>query len=416
MIQTHGASKMSQTTFNDGDLLSIARAAINGNASDVENRVPDMTVFRTAQDIIDATTDEGDSGNARGLPAGRYHLNNSLDVGVLHFVLTELNGFYEITSNAFDSFTYTGTLPFITNDVAATGTALILIDTTFITPNASAISIADGNSLIFKLAVFGGCQSVGTYSGSFFTVRGVAIAACGDGITCNDVDTIQADTFQYSSGLDTGGTGLTLTGSGGICILSGCDSRPEATESFIDVDAGYTGSVSITGGSHNKIGAFFAGARDQSDPDIILSNVVNVKASTTEAFGHVAANATETVIVTQGVPVKLDATWSNLDISRFTFDASGRWTYSGKEDVCIKVELTVTIDPVGGGSRDVSTYIAKNGTFNPNTEGSATLSSGGQITSIGIIDLVTGDFLEPFIENNSGTQNLIGTTCSIVVG
>ena len=79
---------MSQLTFNDGDLLSIVQGVINGNANDVENRVGDITVFRTTADIIAATTDEGDGGNARGLSAGHYHFNNDIAMGALQLVMT----------------------------------------------------------------------------------------------------------------------------------------------------------------------------------------------------------------------------------------------------------------------------------------------------------------------------------------
>ncbi len=408
---------MSQLGFNDGDQLSVVRGVINGNGADVDNRLEDVTIFRTTTDIMDATTDEGDGGNARGLSSGAYIFNNDLDVGVLHFILLDDAG-YTITSTNINSVTYNGTLPFIQSGVAPqSNLVLLLIDIRLLTPTATAIDLDSISSLIIKLAIFVNCLKVANVLDSpFITIRGTAFVLCGDGMTAENVSTMQMDTVQMSDGADTGGVGLRCIGACDRLVLSGADARPTSSEAFIEIDATYTGSVSITGGTYSNVGTFFKGSRIGKDPSIEVNNVVNVKSSNTDAFGHVAANSTETVISTINTPVILNAVWTDEDKARFTFDSSGRWTYTGLEDVCIRASFTATIDPVGGGSRDVSTYIALNGAVVNSTQGSATLSAGGQIGSIGIIDIITGDFIEPYIENNSGTQNLIGTTCSFVIG
>lgn len=407
---------MTQTNFNDGDLLSVARAVINGNGNDVENRLEDVTVFRTTQDILDSTTDEGDAGNARGLSFGTYIFNNNLNVGALHFILLD-DATYTIRSKNVNTITYTGTLPFITNAVSTPALELITIDIRFLTATATAIDLDTASSLIMRLTIFVACLKAIQYTDStFLTIRGVAVVLCDDGITCDNIKTMQVGTLQHSDGPNASGTGLICLGACERLILTAVDARPTGNEFFLDIAATYAGSVSITGGTFGNVGTFFKGSRDQSDPSIRVDNVVNVKNSVADAFGHVAANSTETVISTQDVAVILNATWVDVDKSRFTFLASGRWTYTGLEDICVKISFIATIDPVGGGSRDVSTYIALNGSIESNTQGSATLSAGGQVSAVGIIDLVTGDFIEPFIENNSGTQNLIGTTCSFVIG
>ena len=403
---------MSQLTFNDGDLLSVVRGVINGNAGDVENRVGNVTVFRTTADILSATTDEGDSGNARGLSSGTYLFDNALDVGVLHFVLTDVDGFYTITSNSFSTVTYTGTLPFFTNGAGITGNSLILINIIFTTATATCIDVTAGNSLIFKLAVFGGCQKVATYSGGFFTVRGTAIVACGDGVTCNDVGTIQADTYQVTSGQDIGGSGLSVTGTGDVLILSGADSRLGASEFFIDIDSTYTGSVSLVGGSDSGVGTFFKGSRDQFDVDVSTTSIKGIENTKNFIDAHLTGNAAETIISVVSTPVKINATWIDGGTSRFTFDASGRWTYTGKENITLSATIIATIDPVGGGTDTVDLYFAKNGVFVPSSKGEASASAGAQVSSIILISMTTGDYLEGFVANASDTSNLVITTAS----
>jgi len=407
---------MSQLTFDDGDQLSVVRGVINDNGIDVDDRLEDVTVFRTTADIIAASTDEGDGGNARGLTAGAYIFNNDLNMGALHFVLVD-SAIYTIRSKNVNTITYTGTLPFIINGASTPNLALVTIDIQFTCATATVIDFDTIGTLIMRLTIFVGCLKAVSYiDGAFMTIRGIALVACDDGITCTNIATMQVNTLQVSDGTNSGGTGLQCLGTCERLILSAVDARPTANEFFLDIDATYAGSVSITGGTFGNVGTFFKGSRNGRDPSIEVNNVVHVKSSVVDAFGHVAGNSTETVISTINTPIILNAVWTDVDKSRFTFSSSGRWTYTGLESICVRVAFLATIDPAGGGSRDVSTYLALNGTIDSNTQGSATLSAGGQVGSIGIIDLVTGDYIEPFIENNSGTQNLTGTTCSFVVG
>ena len=400
------------------NLDGIVREALNEHAGAINQSTEktSIVIFKTIQDVINATTDEGDSGFARGLSTGAYIFDGDFDMGLYHLVLLD-DATYTLLTVNLNTISYSGTLPFITNAASAPLLTLLLVDLRFSTPNATAISLFEVSSLIMKLTIFVACKKAATYTDSaFMTLRGVAMVLCDDGITCDAVTTMQIDTLQWSDGPDVAGIGFRALGACERLIISGTDARPTASEFFFDIDATYTGSVSITGGTFSDVGTFFKGARDQSDPNIRVNNVINVKNSVADAFGHVSGNSTETVISTINTPVILNAVWTDVDESRFTFLSSGRWTYTGLEDICVAVSFTSTIDPVGGGSRDVSTYLAINGTVDANTQGSATLSAGGQITSIGIIDLTTGDFIEAFVENNSGTQNIIGIVCSMVIG
>ena len=400
------------------NLDGIVREALNEHADAINQSTTktSIVIFKTIQNVLDATTDEGDSGFARGLSQGAYIFDGDFDMGLYHLILLD-DATYTLLTTNLNTISYSGTLPLITNAATAPLLVLLLVDLRFSTPNATVIDLFEVSSLIMKLTIFVACKKAVTYTDSaFMTMRGVAMVLCEDGITADAVTTMQIDTLQFSDGPDLAGTAFRAMGACERMIISGTDARPTATEFFFDIDATYAGTVSITGGSFSDVGTFFKGSRDQSDPFIEVQNVVHVKSSVADSFGHVSSNSTETVISTINTPVILNAVWTDVDKSRFTFLSSGRWTYTGLEDICVAVSFTATIDPVGGGSRDVSTYLAINGTVDTNTQGSATLSAGGQITSIGIIDLVTGDFIEAFVENNSGTQNIIGTVCSMVIG
>ena len=192
--------------------------------------------------------------------------------------------------------------------------------------------------------------------------------------------------------------------------MANADARPNSTEAFLDIDATYGGLVSITGGVFDSQGAgavfYKASGRNQDDPSIFAPSTVNVKMSKAQIFSHFGGNTTETVIATIDTPVKINAVWSDINTTRFSFNANGTWTYTGLEDKDISMSIVATVTPAGGTARQVSTYFAKNGVVDAATRGSVTASTGGQITNLAIISVSTGDTVEVFIENNSGTQNI----------
>jgi len=77
------------------------------------------------------------------------------------------------------------------------------------------------------------------------------------------------------------------------------------------------------------------------------------------------------------------------------------------------MSLAATVNPSGGGTDTISTYFAKNGTVLTDTRGKVTASTGSQITNLAIVSLVTGDYVEAWIENNSDTSNITVEVASI---
>lgn len=125
-------------------------------------------------------------------------------------------------------------------------------------------------------------------------------------------------------------------------------------------------------------------------------------------------NTTETVITTANTYVKIAGTWDIQDASRFTVDSTGRITYIGDEPLLgVDCRAEGSIEPSGTNNRLCNTRIAKNGDATT-TESIAT--QGGSfadqndpigVTSSGLFDLVTNDYLEVFATNADGTENVI---------
>jgi hypothetical protein len=358
-------------------------------------------------------------GSSYELPAGRYVFDADLNIGTDNFKLIDATGFYTFKFSDINTITYTGTGSMFDASTVA-GIAIKMDDGFLNAPNASEIFLCtDMNSLILTLVIcIAGTGRVATCTDtSFVTLNDFVMAGSADGILCTACGTVTAKLLQWNSGAGTGGTALSVTGaSSDRLIISTCDARPIATESYLYIDASYTGFVSITSGVFDiSTGGAFFGATSLvgADPNIFIGGVVNVRASTAEIFSSFSGSATETVIATISTPVKITGTWNDIKKERFTFDSSGRWTYTGLEEKDVSITLSTTLNPSGGGTRNISTYFAVNGVVDTGTKGSVAASTGSRLTNIAILTLNTGDYIESFVENNSGTQNVVVEDASI---
>jgi len=419
--------KRSVSPFNDINIVPNGSDEIDGNNANYS-----LTIMRNWVEIISNGTEWVVIGHANArdemvfksladltpflvatsyeLPAGRYVFDSDIDLGTNNISLID-GAFYTFKFSDINQITYTGTGAMF--DAQVSGTAIKMDDGFLNAPNASeALLMANGNSLILTLVIIVAPKAATLTDMSFVTLNDLPLVGCDDGIECINCGTITAKLLQWNSGSDSAGTALRVTGAGSErLIMTTSDARPMPTEFYLDIDSTYGGKVSVNGGVLDAAsgGTFFKGApsMNQAAPAVEVSNIVGVASSKSEAFSHISGNATATIISTVNTPVKVNAGagWSDEIRERFNFDSSGIWTYVGLEEIDFRVSFIATVDP-SGGTDEISTYLAKNGTVQANTQGTGVTSSGTQITCTGIISMVTNDFLEVFIENNNDTSNI----------
>tara|TARA_R110002020_G_scaffold213427_1_gene420217 strand:+ start:18220 stop:19458 length:1239 start_codon:yes stop_codon:yes gene_type:complete len=353
-------------------------------------------------------------GSTYELPEATYVFTQDIDFGTRDIDLIDADGCYKFEGNCLPLVLYTGTSPFISSTIGGTGLGVEMFNFFISTPNATCVAMDNNNSFIVDFVVFVGCQKAGDISDfSFISFSTVPVVGCVDGFTADNVQSINMIYPQFNDNANSNGCYMRVLGAGSErLIASVIDARPESTECFLHVDATYGGDIAIgTGVLKTGGGTFFSTTgRDQDDPDIDIQNVKNTISSKTFANGHFDGNTTETVITTINTPVRINAGvsgWTDVDKSRFSFDSAGRWTYIGKETISKFTIMAVTVDPVGGGNKDVSAYLAKNGSVVATSRGEASASQGSQITSFANITLTTGDYLECFVENNEDTTNIL---------
>jgi len=140
--------------------------------------------------------------------------------------------------------------------------------------------------------------------------------------------------------------------------------------------------------------------------------------STIDALLSLQANAVATVIATLGVPVLAAGAWVVEHNNKMTATTGGRVTYDAQRDANPTIIASLTVSPVSGGSQTISIFLALNGVAVANSKRTAAVASGATI-SITLpwgLTMETGDFLEMFVSNDSGTTDILVSSAVCKVG
>lgn len=129
------------------------------------------------------------------------------------------------------------------------------------------------------------------------------------------------------------------------------------------------------------------------------------------------ANATATTISVTGTPVLVAGTWVVERQSFFTGTTGGRATYNGERNLVLPIDITCSVNPSSGTNKIIAVYLAKNGTFIPNSKKSIRVDSGDpkNITVFWQLQLVQNDYLEVYIANDTDTTNVVVTSAILRV-
>lgn len=119
-------------------------------------------------------------------------------------------------------------------------------------------------------------------------------------------------------------------------------------------------------------------------------------------------NATATVISAANTPTKILGTTTANSVNQRFSHTDNQLTYTGSLTRYFKVDVVSSF--TGGNNKDVSIYIAKNGVIDSSSQIPSTTDGNGKAESVPthtMLQLVTGDTIEVFIENNSDSTNII---------
>lgn len=120
-------------------------------------------------------------------------------------------------------------------------------------------------------------------------------------------------------------------------------------------------------------------------------------------------NATETVISAANTPVLTAGTWVVERASKISGTTAGRETFDSERDQVLPIDVTTTISAASGTNKDITVYLALNGTVISNSAKSNRVGATDP-KSTGVLwqlNMTKGDYLEVWVENNTDSVNLI---------
>lgn len=282
--------------------------------------------------------------------------------------------------------------------------------------------------------VFGG-SDISSPGSSVLLIQGVIVYSCVNLGNIDNLDTLVTSSCTFVASSD----GFIFTGSSNrqavshLCeiIMGGGAYYNLGTAIFQAVSvndyaatlsagsnllSGATASANITTGGlgfisfgrHSGVGTPILGITNADARWQFIGND-DITDTRSDALLSITGNTTETVISVVDTPVLVLGTWNEERVSQFSSTAAGRVTYVGGKNAVIPITASLTCKTASGGDKDVSFYIAKNGTVvsNSKTSNTVKLTNPGNTTIIWQDEAVNGDYYEIFVENNSDTINII---------
>lgn len=272
------------------------------------------------------------------------------------------------------------------------------------------------------------CSSVGSFTNwySLFWQKGAVVSATTGLIMAGTCNSFILDLVSFLAGY---GTAVDLgVATFNTCSFNRCGFSNASATAHIDIAAN---SANINAGYEGRINfcTFNASATNvvlnSTKGDIRWESFGNLNHpnSRKAAQGYNHTSATTTIGVGDGDSGNPKVTNNNTDFvsaiaDQFTISNAGRFTYNGITDAEFLVNVSV-IGTSASGTQTYAFYVAKNGTVvtASKTEREFTSTAvGSPAPAMAIVNLSTNDYLEVFIENETGTNDFDMTILNVEIG
>jgi len=250
------------------------------------------------------------------------------------------------------------------------------------------------NNVILSSTGKGGVTLIGT--GWFaYTNMSFAVLSSSSSFIANDLGT------SVHSALDIQGQ-FHIAPSGGIGIKGLANNANMQANALATITGNtFTGGMTnfLDGITEDDIRYFFAKNANIPDtnPDLLLS---------------LTSNSTSTT-VSGGTPALLAGTWNAVErASQFTGTAAGRGTFLGERTMAGPIDISVIVEPASGNNKDISAYVAIDGTFQANSQTTVRVDASNPKT-ISIpwqTDFSLGTFIEIYVSNDTDNVSVLGTS------
>lgn len=408
------------TVANDGtgDTWRAAMVKVNDNDTELFTNT-----FFTKRVLINSLSDfPAASGGIITLAANtQYLLANDINTGTDRFVLSDGTAVSGIESIVV-TLTYLGSGDLFTmSDVtarvsnlrisAASGRLFNWSETTGKIFRSNDVSVVSCNKIGLFTSVSGivrftnfspasvttdGCEMVGNFRSFLWEVSAAVITA---GAVFN-LGTATFDSIIINNVLGTlNGTSNLLSGATGSA----------------NINAGGQGVMltNLTSGTGTPLSGVTS-----TDALWVMAHNDDIPDTSRSATGYIIGNAVATAIATINTPVKVDfgTGWLTDLQDQWASDNTGTHTYTGPPQT-FHITGSINAQNVTGNAKIFRWYIAKNGVIVTASVSQREYSSSlaGSIAMTGLVDVVTGDFLEIYVENTTDTTNITAITVNLVI-
>ncbi len=377
--------------------------------------------------VINSLTDlPAPSGGVITLAANtNYQLGDDIALGTNRIDASAGNIAWTSTSIFGPTLTYTGTGTLFT----VTDASFNIHDTRIVASTGTVFEFTEPVAPGTKIHLITSVQVDAAVKYGTFDDLGSLIVTNSNCLNCADGLTLSGNAWSIVSidklALISGSTGFT-----GIDLGSTVSPDMNFTRLFFVAPAtavgvagaGSSGNITVGGIGTFRDSAFIAGLTPitgLSVDDIRWAFALNSGLPNTmpDAMLSLNGNATETVITTPGVAVKVLGTWVTERVSQYSGDATGRITYLGERVLTTPIDISVTVRSAGGTNKEIEVFLAINGTVVPNSGKNAKVGQNDPRSVVLFWQEVVsqGDFLEVFIANDTDTVNLIVETAILRV-
>lgn len=309
--------------------------------------------------------------------------------------------------------TYTGTGDMFTY---SNGTSSI-VDIAINCPNGTLLNtdaVTAGN-LVIRFVRFNEIKNLGSLNHPSVGISNVfMVLHTGQGFTYGAVSNrrLSIQTFTVASTVDATSTFMNLNSAtftafnlnniaflnsvSGQTFLSGSASGANLVGDII----GFVSKISINGD--------MAGLGVITNSDAGWDFTDNNKIGDTRPIALMSLDApTNTVITTQSVPVKVTGAFTDRESSLFAVAADGRVTYTGNRPFSTDLTASITFQSASG-TNTFAFYVAINGVaiLESAVSREVTATTTANVSLIWDLPVVENDYLEIFVANTTGTNNV----------
>lgn len=193
-------------------------------------------------------------------------------------------------------------------------------------------------------------------------------------------------------------------------VLAGETGINFSTSATIPAEGYILDTVNFAGGGTYTTGVSY------TDDKARFNECRGISNSAVVGYYTMTENATATVIASTEVAVKVAGTTNLQGVTQRFTHSNNRLTYAGA--ITRVSRVSVILGFTTGSNDRVGVYIAKNGAVISYSESYATANSAGRVETAcahTLISLATSDFIEVFVQNESGIRNITVTELSVII-